>query len=220
MARTHVVRRFLVGIWFLLFAATTPALAHPHVWVTIKSELVYAPDGSITAIRHAWVFDDMFSVYATRGIEHKTNGAFTREELASLADTNVTSLKEYDYFNYARIDGKKRKDVFSDPVDYWLDYKDSVLTLHFTLPLKAPVRAQNFEIDIYDPEFFIDFSFTNEDSPVTIANAPAQCALTTVRPTDVSSASSQRLNKSFQSPSEAFAGMGSRFANKILVKCP
>ena len=97
MARTHVVRQFLVGIWFLLFAVTAPALAHPHVWVTIKSELVYAPDGSITAIRHAWAFDDMFSVYATQGIEHKTNGAFTREELASLADTNVTSLKEYDF---------------------------------------------------------------------------------------------------------------------------
>jgi ABC-type uncharacterized transport system substrate-binding protein len=219
MARTHVVRQFLVAIW-LLFAAATPALAHPHVWVTIRSELVYAPDGSITAIHHAWAFDDMFSVYATQGIEHKTNGAFTREELASLADTNVTSLKEYDYFNYARIDGKKRKDVFSDPVDYWLDYKDSVLTLHFTLPLKTPVRAQNLEIDIYDPEFFIDFSFADEDSPVTVANAPAQCALTTVRPNDVSSASSQRLNKSFQPPSEVFAGMGSRFANKILVKCP
>jgi ABC-type uncharacterized transport system substrate-binding protein len=220
MARTHVVRQFLVAIWFLLFAAATPALAHPHVWVTIKSELIYAPDGSITAIHHAWSFDDMFSVYATQGIEHKTNGAFTREELASLADTNVTSLKEYDYFNYARIDGKKRKDMFSDPVDYWLDFKDSVLTLHFTLPLKTPVRAQNLEIDIYDPEFFIDFSFADENSPVTAANAPAQCALTTVRPNDVSSASSQRLNKSFQPPSEAFAGMGSRFANKILVKCP
>jgi ABC-type uncharacterized transport system substrate-binding protein len=216
--RIHV-QHVIVVAW-LLSLAVVPALAHPHVWVTMKSELVYAPDGSVTAIRHAWAFDDMFSVYATQGIEHKTKGAFTREELASLADTNVTSLKEYEYFNYARVDGKKRKDVFGDPVDYWLDYKDSVLTLHFTLPLKTPVRAQSFEIDIYDPEFFIDFSFADEVSPVTMANAPAQCAVTTVRPNDVPPASSQRLNKSFQPPSEAFAGMGSRFANKILVKCP
>jgi ABC-type uncharacterized transport system substrate-binding protein len=219
-ARTCAAACVLAGLW-LFFAPVAPALAHPHVWVTIKSELIYAPDGSITAIRHAWAFDDMFSTYALQGIEQKNKGGFTREELASLADTNVTSLKEYDYFNYARIDGKKRKDVFSDPVDYWLDYKDSVLTLHFTLPLKTPLRAQSLEIDIYDPEFFIDFSFADEDSPVTITNAPAQCALTTVRPNDVPAAVvSQRLNKSFQAaPTEAFAGMGSRFANKILVKC-
>jgi ABC-type uncharacterized transport system substrate-binding protein len=216
----RVARCLLLCTWFST-GTVGPASAHPHVWVTIKSELVYAPDGSITAIRHAWAFDDMFSVYATQGIEHKTNGVFTREELASLADTNVTSLKEYDYFNYARIDGKRRKDVFGDPTDYWLDYKDSVLTLHFTLPLKAPVRAQSLEVDVYDPEFFIDFAFADDESPVTMTNAPLQCALATVRPNDVPAAAmSQRLNKSFQPPSEAFAGMGSRFANKILVKCP
>jgi ABC-type uncharacterized transport system substrate-binding protein len=160
----HSLQRLLLGCVCAALISGSTALAHPHVWVTMKSELVYAPDGSITAIRHAWAFDDMFSVYATQGIEHKTNGVFTREELASLADTNVTSLKEYDYFNYARIDGKKRKDAFGDPVDYWLDYKDSVLTLHFTLPLKTPVRAQSLEIDIYDPEFFIDFAFADDES--------------------------------------------------------
>ena len=105
----------------------------------------------------------MFSTYALQGIEHKKNGAYTREELAPLAETNVTSLKEYNYFNYARVDGKKRKDAFDDPVDYWLDYTDSVLTLHFTLPLKAPVRARDLEIDVYDPEYFIDFGFDEKE---------------------------------------------------------
>ncbi len=47
--------------------AAVPAFAHPHVWVTMESELVYAPDGSITGIRHAWTFDDVFSTYATQG---------------------------------------------------------------------------------------------------------------------------------------------------------
>src|SRR5262249_52945686 len=153
-------------------------------------------DGSVTAIRHAWAFDDMFSAYALQGVEQKTKGAFTREELAALADTNVTSLKEHDYFNYARVDGKIRNDVFGDPTDYWLDYKDSGLTLHFTLPLRAPLRAQNFEINIFDPEFFIDFASGDDDPPVTMTNAPAQCALTPARPNDVP-AVSQRLGKSF-----------------------
>jgi ABC-type uncharacterized transport system substrate-binding protein len=198
--------------------ASGPALAHPHVWVTMQSELVYAADGAVTGIRHAWRFDDMFSTYALQGIESKKKGVFTREELAPLAEVNMTSLKEYEYFNYARIDGKKQKSAFSGPVDYWLDYTDSVLTLHFTLPFKQPVRARNLEIDVYDPEFFIDFGF-EPNEPVKLVNAPPQCTLDLLRPYDSPVSSSQRLDKSFQT-SEAFSGMGSHFANKVLVKCP
>ena len=76
--------------------AQPPAQAHPHVWITATSELVYAPDGSITGVRHAWTFDDMFSTYALQGIETKTKGVYTREELAPLAQVNVESLKEFD----------------------------------------------------------------------------------------------------------------------------
>src|SRR5262245_51770659 len=54
------------------------ASAHPHVWVTMKSELVFAPDGSVTGVRHAWTFDDMFSVLDTQGLEANTKGEFTR----------------------------------------------------------------------------------------------------------------------------------------------
>src|SRR5207248_10065013 len=114
--------------------------AHPHVWITAKSEVIYAPDGSISGVRHAWTFDDMFSTYALQGIEAKTKGAYSREELSSLAQTNVESLKEFGFFTFARADGKKEK--FQEPVDYFLEYKDAALTLHFTLPPKTPVKPK------------------------------------------------------------------------------
>ena len=69
---------------------------------------MYAPDGSITGVRHAWTFDDMFSTYAVQGLESKTKGAYSREELASLAQTNVELLKEFAYFTFAKADGKKQ----------------------------------------------------------------------------------------------------------------
>src|SRR5882724_11510938 len=118
-----------------LVIASAAAHAHPHVWVTMKSELVYAPDGTVTGVRHAWSFDDMFSTFATQGLESKEKGKFTREELAPLAKVNVESLKEYDYFTYATADGVKVP--MNDPLpDFWLDYKDQVLTLNFTVPVK------------------------------------------------------------------------------------
>ena len=118
----------------LLFLSIARADAHPHVWVTFHSKVIYSAEGAMTGVRHAWTFDDMFSTYALQGISHAKKGQYTREELASLAKVNVTSLKEYDYFTYARADGKKLK--FSDATD-WLEYKNAALTLHFTLPLEG-----------------------------------------------------------------------------------
>src|SRR6202051_2022629 len=109
---------FLIAGLALLLAATPRADAHPHVWVTMKSELLYAADGSVTGVRHAWTFDDMYSAFATQGIEHKKKGTFTRAELAALAEVNVSSLKEYGYFTSAKANGKKTP--FGQPVDYWL----------------------------------------------------------------------------------------------------
>jgi ABC-type uncharacterized transport system substrate-binding protein len=203
-----------------LLAVSQPASAHPHVWATMTSELLFAPDGSVTGVRHAWTFDDMFSAFATQGLDAKTKGQFTREELAPLAKENVESLKEYAYFNYAKVDGKRDKKAFRDPVDYWLDYdpKETVLTLHFTLPFKTPVKAKALEVEIYDPEFFVDFGFAEKD-PVRLVSAPAQCKFTIEKPHDDSFPSTLRLDQSFMI-SEANAGMGMNFANRISVKCP
>src|ERR1700730_17533424 len=115
-------RRHLGGPLALGFVlASQSATAHPHVWVTMKSELVYASDGTVTGIRQAWTFDDLFSTYATQGIKHKKKGVFTREELAPLAKVNVTTLKDSGYFTRVRADGKKT--AFDDANDYWLDYE-------------------------------------------------------------------------------------------------
>src|ERR1700694_32842 len=87
-----------------LVLAAAAASAHPHVWVTMHSELVYAPDGTVTGVRHHWAFDDMFSAFATQGLESKEKDKFTREELNPLAKVNIESLKEYEYFTYATAD--------------------------------------------------------------------------------------------------------------------
>jgi len=191
----------------------TAAQAHPHVWITATSELIYAADGSITGVRHAWTFDDMFSTYALQGIETKTKGVYSREQLAPLAQTNVESLKEFDFFTFAKADGKKEK--FREPVDYFLEYKDSALTLHFTLPLKAPVKSKQLALDVFDPAFFIDFKFEDED-PVKLVGAPASCQVKFQRPGE---ADVKKLTEEMVASGDN-ANYGAIYANKIHVNCP
>ena len=210
------LRIFLAALAYISLAL--PALAHPHVWVTMHTELVYAPDGSITDVRHAWAFDDMFSAFATQGIESKEKGKFSREELAPLAKVNVELLKEYDYFTYVTADGKKTP--LKDPAPgYWLDYKDTILTLHFTLPLKTPVKPKLLRVEIYDPTIFVDFEFAKQ-TPVKLDGAPAGCKLDVVLPQDITASQSQKLGEAFFNSLNAAQNWGAQFANKILVNCP
>ena len=201
-------------------AASAAACAHPHVWVTMRSKFLYAPDGSLTGIRHSWTFDDMFSTFATMGFP-KTNGTFARETLQPLAKLNVESLKDFDYFTYATVEGKRDKDAFNQPLaDYWLNYdaKTTLLTLHFTLPFKNPVKAKTLKIEVYDPTFFIDFAMAKDD-PVTLVGAPAQCKVTTEKPPDVNFPTTLQLDQALVT-SEANVGMGASFANTMTVTCP
>jgi len=208
-------RRILLSA-LVLVAASVPALAHPHVWVTMKSELIYAPDGTLTGVRHAWTFDDMFSTFATQGLESKVKGKFTKEELAPLAEVNVTSLKEFDYFTYAKVDGKKIQ--LNNPVDYWLDFTNGALTLHFTLPLKTPVKTPNVEVSVYDPTIFVDFAFAPKDA-VALVGAPADCKLNVVGAGSIPS-DGRPAGEGFFNSLGPQSDYGAQFANKIAVKCP
>jgi ABC-type uncharacterized transport system substrate-binding protein len=202
---------------FVTLVVAVPALAHPHVWVTMRTELVYAPDGKITGIRHAWSFDDMFSTFATQGLESKEKGKFTREELAPLAKVNVESLKEFDYFTYATADGKKAE--LAEPAPgYWLDYANEVLTLNFTLPFKKPVSVKELKVEIYDPTIFVDFSFAKE-KPAQLVGAP-KCKLDVVLPREMSFAEGKKLSEIPADQPNTTMAWGAQFASRLLVHCP
>ncbi|HZL60012.1 MAG TPA: DUF1007 family protein [Stellaceae bacterium] len=212
---TASIRILLVALAGFAFVA--PARAHPHIWVTMKVDLLYAPDGAISGVRHAWAFDDMYSVFATQGMDQKTKGVFTREELAPLAKVNMDTLKESGYFTYVTADGEKIP-FLDPPTDYWLDYKDTVLTLHFTLPFKQPVKAKNLLIEIYDPTIYVDFEFAKEN-PVSAVGAPAQCKLTFKRPPDMRFVQGKILGEAFFNSLTPAQNWGAKFANKILIDC-
>jgi ABC-type uncharacterized transport system substrate-binding protein len=209
---------FCLSLLVTIFEAA-PVDAHPHVFVTAISELIYREDGAIVGVRHAWTFDDMFSSYALQGLAHKTKGIYTREELAELAQTNVDSLKEYRYFTFAKAGDSEpsKKQPFTDPVDYYLEYANGVLVLHFTLPFKTPVKARELSVEIYDPAYFVDFSLADKD-PIKLVAAPAGCALRIQRPADGSAKAMTLDESTFTSGANANYGM--MFANKVRVSCP
>lgn len=153
-----------------------PAAAHPHVFIEARAKILY-DKGSFTGVEHRWVFDEFYTQTAIEGLDANKDGVYDREELAELAKVNIEGLKEFAYFTYPKVAGK---DVtFGEVKDYWLEHKDGVLTLVFTLPFqeKVPANAAEFKLAVADPTFFIGFDWAKE-KPVTFsAAAPKTCSV-------------------------------------------
>jgi ABC-type uncharacterized transport system substrate-binding protein len=197
------------------------AAAHPHVWATVRSEILLGPDHRITGIRHAWTFDEFYTAMAVEGLDVNKDGVYSKEELQPLAKVNVESLKDFDYFTFVHL-GKDEKPLpLKEPVDYSVEYDKTVLTLHFTLPLETPLdpKAQQVSVDVYDPSFFVAFGFAT-DAPVKISGTPAPgCAAEVEKPDPEGEADAKALSEAFFSQLGPNSNFGSQFAQTAIVKC-
>ena len=201
------------------FGCAGPALAHPHVWVTAKAQIVFAPDGKVTAIRHAWTFDPDYSTYVTQGLDKNGDGKLTPDELQDLAKENAESLAEFDYFTFLKANGAKP--AFAAPRDYGMTFDNGQVTLAFVLPLKAPARADKaLTLEVYDPSYFVSFSMAEGADAIKLANAPKGCAATVTRPKSVEVAKGQQLSEAFFQALNATSNIGADYSNRVLVACP
>lgn len=97
------------------------ARAHPHVWVTTQTTVLYE-NGTIVGLRQKWSFDDFYSSMALQGLDTNNDGVYDRSELAELAKVNIDGLKEFDYFTTAMLAAMKLK--FGAPTDFYLEHAE------------------------------------------------------------------------------------------------
>jgi ABC-type uncharacterized transport system substrate-binding protein len=202
-----------------LAVSITGAAAHPHVWVVVKSEVVFDSAGKLSAIRHHWTFDDMYSAFVTANMG-KDGKDPTSEDLAPTAKTNVESLKEFGYFTFSKVDRKQLE--FGEPRDYGMTYNptDQTATLSFTLPLQTPVSATKpFAFQIYDPSYFVAFGFDKADA-VKLVDAPSGCSLSVIKPRALDEKESKTLNESFFSGLSPGSDFGIKLADRAIIACP
>ncbi len=192
------------------------ALAHPHVFVTVRSEIVYEPDGRAGAIRHVWDFDEAYSAFSVQGLDKDGDGKVSGAELSELAKTNVESLADFEYFTVVKANGAKQ--AFGAPRDYALSHDGKTLRLTFTLPLASPAPGRLVGLEVYDPTFFVAFDLSKDEDAVKLAGAPKGCAITVTRPKGFSL--QQSLSEAFFESLGPNATFGVQYANKALAACP
>jgi len=199
-------------------ALATPALAHPHVWITSKAEIMYQAD-KVAGVHHAWTFDAAYSAFVTQGLDKNGDGKLDSAELAGLAKENTASLAAFGYFTLLKANGLKQE--LGEPREPTMTFEAGQVTLSFHLPLRTPALANKIVmLEVYDPSFFVSFSIAEGEDAVRLAGAPKGCSLTVTRPKPIDPAQQQKLSEAFFNALTAASKFGEQFANRALVACP
>lgn len=218
------IRRWtaLPAFMIALVAAVAPAAAHPHVWIEMRSDVVFDDKGLITAVNLEWTFDDAYAQMALDGLDVNKDGVYDPSELEPLTRENIESLKDYQYFTYVRFNDEKQ------PVGAVTNagqiYSNDKLQLHLQVPLQRPLDPTkgDFVLKVYDPEFFIAFDYA-KDQPVTvIGNMPGSCTLVVKPvPTDAELQQTRAMlaTKGKEWKPESDEDFGGLFAQPATIQC-
>ncbi len=115
-------RRVLAVLALASIVLTTPARAHPHVWVSVETTVVY-DKGAIVGLRQRWAFDELYTAMAIEGLDTNNDSVYDRKELAELAKVNIEGLKDFDYFTVAKLGQQVL--AFATPTEYFMEHVEA-----------------------------------------------------------------------------------------------
>ena len=170
-------RKLAAAVLALSMGASAPALAHPHVWIEMRSDVVFNAQGHIQGFNVIWTFDDGYTQMALDGLDANGDGVYSQAEIDPLTKENMISLKDYEYFTVLRVNGEKQ--ALGEVTEYGQIWSNDKLQLHFQVPLKTPADPAKgeFVAKVYDPDFFIAIDYVKDEPVTVIGPMPKSCKL-------------------------------------------
>ncbi|WP_176085022.1 DUF1007 family protein [Martelella sp. HB161492] len=193
------------------------ALAHPHVFVDARLEVVADDKGNITELHNVWRFDEFFSSSVIMDYDTNMDNQLTGDELTDIGKTVRDSLVEYDFYTQITDNGETVK--LKKPDVIHADMKDGQLLLFFSAEPEKPLKLKgHLTIGVYDPTLYTSIDFHHDSDIVTMGDAFKACKTEVVRPDPdkVISENKNALTAAFFSdPTD----MSKLFATQLDIQC-
>jgi ABC-type uncharacterized transport system substrate-binding protein len=192
------------------------ASAHAHNWIDLQIGLQLDQSGNVTALYQKWLFDDIYSVTITEGMDGDGDGKPDTSRLDELHKSVVNNLKKHNYFSHVEQDGKS---VPFGPVSRGaMTMYGNRLEFSFYLPLATPLdpRRSPLNYRVFDPSYYIEMLHAENKDAVVLRDAPEGCKYHLQQPNP----DPKKIAYAASLPPGASGGdIGRFFTEKVVVKC-
>ena len=139
--------------------ASGPALAHPHVWIDTRIEVILNDANEATGVRIGWTYDDLYSLYIVgdMGLDPDWDGKLTAEEEAQLSGFDMNWEPGFPGDTYA-LQGEAALEL-SRPVEFSASYAEGKITSTHLRQFAKPVPVGDLPLIIqaYDPGYYVAY---------------------------------------------------------------
>ena len=152
MFRTVLVATFLI-------LSPLSALAHPHVYIDARLDLIYDRQGQLEAFGVEWAYDEFYSLLIIEdfGIDQDGDSVLTPEENALIQGFDSDWEADFDGRIFPFVDGQRVP--LASVGEFSAEYRDGRLISYHLHPLEAPLATTKpLTVQVYDPEYYVAFS--------------------------------------------------------------
>lgn len=205
----------------LSLIAAGPAVAHPHVWIDTRIEVILNDRNEATGLRISWTYDDLYSLYVVgdMGLDPDWDGVLTPEEVASLSGFDMEWIEGFEGDTYALKAGVPL--ALSGPRDWTAGYAGGKITSthvrDFAVPV--PVGADALVVQAYDPGYYVAYAIPFD--PVVTGGVGCS-AQVFVPDLDAADAALQEALKEYTPDVDLeaeFPAIGASFAEEVRLTC-
>lgn len=140
--------------------AAGPALAHPHVFIDTKIEVLLNDRNEATGLRISWTYDDLYSLYIVgdMGLDPDWDGKLTPEEVGKLSGFDMEWIEGFEGDTYALMAEKPLP--LSGPRDWTAGYAGGKITSTHVRDFAAPVPVAEVPliVQVYDPGYYTAYA--------------------------------------------------------------
>lgn len=210
------ILRVLPALPLLALMGASQSLAHPHSFITLKTEIV-AKDGMMTGLQMRWLMDEITSADLLYDAGDAKPGSEIWKKLAAEVMANVIGQH---YFTEIWHDGKKVT-FLPIPPAYGMTREGHQALLTFTLPLAKPqpLAGHRYTISTFDPTYYVDMNYEATHDVTLPAVLASQCKLTMTTPTPTQDTQAFALSLDKEDAPPEDMELGKQFAQKVELQC-
>lgn len=215
MSWTRLLPTFGKRLLPVLLLGNNPVAAHPHSWIDMVTQLHIDQQQRLTGLQLSWLFDEFYS--ATILDDAKAKGHSVEQELALFGQETLANLATENYLIRMTREGHK---VHFGPGNHArATLLNGQIRFDYQLPLQQPLplAGKRLQFAIYDSTYYVEMLHRQVEA-IQLLGAGASRCQRQLLPPDPSS-EQQRYAMSLDKTEQADDGLGTAFAEQVLILC-